>query len=76
MDNIKTYYDIRPRDVYGTTLYYPECKLAKMFVKLAGAKTLTDRTRAELARHDFIAVDVTDPASVAARVCILMNEEN
>ena len=37
---------IKSKDVYGRTLYYPECKRAELFARLTNKTTLTPETLA------------------------------
>ena len=35
---------VSAKNVYGETKVYPECEKAKLFAKIAGTTTLTDKT--------------------------------
>jgi hypothetical protein len=35
---------IKPKDQYGTTVFYPACRAAVLFAEIAGTKTLTRDT--------------------------------
>jgi hypothetical protein len=54
--------EVEMRDVYGVTKFYPVCKKACIFAKIAGTTTLTRETIKQIKLLDYaVIIKVREP---------------